>query len=1184
LNPTIVNNKKMLKKKLPLGLTFARSQYPLIIGNVQEVGKYFPISSSKRFKRRAYLAIKTNLSFADLCDATDFLDKNLQPQFKDLLWGNALPKNYDELGLSELPFYNKDTQSEINWTLVGIRKFAYEINLFLFYKSEYERELLTGNYSNAEKYLDKIENEICFSLWTLENRFLLKEFSNSGIDNKESLNHFNQNNKSLGITKFLAHFLSLRSERSLSINRYIADLEFNINRLESELKEDYLDYYRFKLSFLDTSDYSKYNAIILFDFNHSIIDRYITLTKIFTNFLTASNPFLEEDKEAHSIKEYVINRTNYLIRKINDPVLFKLKLLASEKLFPAFDAEESRREINIIDKYTSGLYDEVQEDLTKLLLEKPNQFDLYVLYAKSLIYQKKQFISIGNTKSILNIILSNIFNIISAKISPKVLGLNLLSIANNISSTSLSYGIIDFVFFQTEGKKERELLSRLSYNYANPIISEVYSTKSAKLNYLKLLRNKFPDSITIQFFESKLSDIEGLLLFKERIPNAMFQTEYAKKLQEKGDYIGSSKIWETLIEQYNDTVPIWEVAIKNLYNCYENLNQFDDCINLYVNSFLKNNFIVEKIETKSLLKKITTNAYRNVKKTIELPIFFTINGAFEADTHIAFEQFNLNLGIEKASSLFSRFKEFEKKKIVYFLKYTCSPETLRNSPFIISSKERLEERLAISQFLRGIDTDDKQFYDDEIKDIQNILIIQKGLIELDESKIYVNEQGIINNELKDYEAIFQRFKTIAKIVENSKMWMLDLKGNITTINYNESDVKTRELEYSSNPVFDIYQELFEAIKAKFLYSKFGIVTYLSTRIRHGVLIGEIRPVFEKYHLITLNEGSNAVYKKNFYWDMVYQNCSELTKETMQTYLKEFSSSIDGLIFDLIKKHLQVYHYENNADGWFNYDFNDDVLASHSLQALYVKDFNEFSQQVFEILWNKTDEDLNLIQEKIQTNIAMQINELLENLEINIVKLLGRDLSEPLVKAIKDCSTEAQTVIKKISSWFKRSGTVASDVDLSSLIDLVMEYANKSNSHKKIQLERDLQFDCKIRGEFLTHFADLLRIFIENILKHSGKKAKIINAKITTEKLDSYYAVISIENEITDKESLKDIWDEDDMNFSKLNDEGKSGYIKAYKILTSDLRCDKRKSIYIKINEDETRFKVSIVINFKNLVA
>ena len=233
--------------------------------------------------------------------------------------------------------------------------------------------------------------------------------------------------------------------------------------------------------------------ILAYDFEHSIVDRYLNLIKVLTSLLTTSNYLTDENKDGKEIKNYVTNRTNYLIRKIDDPILYKLKLFSSEKMFPAFNENDSRTEIEIIDKYTTGLYEEAEEDLRGLLLEKPMQFDIYVLYNKCLVYQKKTFIPVGSSKSLQNEILHDVYRIISVNVNPNEAGMNLLRIANNISSCILSYGIIDFVYYQTKGKKERNLLSRLSFNPANPIIHEIYNDDDSKKKFLFLLSNKFPN-------------------------------------------------------------------------------------------------------------------------------------------------------------------------------------------------------------------------------------------------------------------------------------------------------------------------------------------------------------------------------------------------------------------------------------------------------------------------------------------------------------------------------------------------------------------------------------------------------------------------------------------------------------------------------------------------------------------
>jgi hypothetical protein len=897
------------KKCTTLGKSYSRSNYHLISGD-------------SRSRNIAYFRMKKRLDFPELCNAVDFLIKNIHQAKIELLLGNPLPNDYSELGnLKEFPllglYSNGELEaveltSELNLVLIGIRKYRYEINLFLKYKEIYEIFLLTGDYENAEKQLTKIENEICHSLWSLENRFVLKELSGKASENKEFLSQFNKNNNSKGITKYLAHYLSLRAEHSLSINRYFSDLEISLNNLkDSDTREAFQDYYRFKLTFLNHINFSNYGEIIALDFSHSIIDRYLNLTKILTNLLAVSS-YLDENKEQKiALKKYLQNRINYLIRKIDDPILYKLKLLSGEALFPAFDIKKSQNEIRIIDNYTIGLYDIAEKELQKLLLVNPVQFDLYMIYIKSLIYQKKSFIPIGNKKSLQNEILNDLFKIISVTTNPDQAAMNLLRIANNITSCSLSYGITDFVYFQTQGKQERKLLSRVSYNIANPIIYDVFTEETNKLNFLNMLSEKFPNSITVEFFQERLKGLDTLIKYEKKIPEGKFKVEVAKKYQEKNDFLNAAKEWEFLISNYKDTAPILETAIINLFQCYMKLDQPNRCIELFVDSYFFNNHIIAKIEVKELLNKIRLNKFRNVDKTINLPIFYTIIDADEIETQLAFELFNNSCGVEKPTHLLSRVDEFDERKFMFFIERTCSPKILMHSTSFDNSKQRLEERLSIANFIKEKYPNNKNITS-EIKSIQNILVIQQGLIDLDESKIYVNEQGIIENELQEYKAIYERFEVISRITDKGKVFLL--KGGTLTTYSSQKNTELEKIEYSNNPVFDIYMELFNAVKDKFLNSQFGIVAYLSTRIRHGVLVGELRPIFETYNLITLKEGNSSNYRRNNYWDLVYSNFSHTQKEQIQITLSNFASKVDGVIFDLIKKHLQVSMVREESSG------------------------------------------------------------------------------------------------------------------------------------------------------------------------------------------------------------------------------------------------------------------------------
>jgi hypothetical protein len=261
------------------------------------------------------------------------------------------------------------------------------------------------------------------------------------------------------------------------------------------------------------------------------------------------------------------------------------------------------------------------------------------------------------------------------------------------------------------------------------------------------------------------------------------------------------------------------------------------------------------------------------------------------------------------------------------------------------------------------------------------------------------------------------------------------------------------------------------------------------------------------------------------------------------------------------------------------------LWYHSIASIKSESFEGFVQGIFAVLWQRTDVNLEFIREKIQNEILNHFNTFFDKFEMDIIHQLGEQNSEPIRKSIKDCSTEIQTVIQKISRWFKRTEIKAADFKLSDLINIVAEYATKSSWQKRLQLTREINFDCIIKGEYKTHFADLIRIFLENVIKHSGEDQFDLNCKIISQIEQENILKITIENNITDKNSidtLQSIWKGETPDTDKLINEGKSGYHKAFKILTSDLKCSKNGCLKTSISDDEKLFSVLLSIDIKDL--
>lgn len=130
------------------------------------------------------------------------------------------------------------------------------------------------------------------------------------------------------------------------------------------------------------------------------------------------------------------------------------------------------------------------------------------------------------------------------------------------------------------------------------------------------------------------------------------------------------------------------------------------------------------------------------------------------------------------------------------------------------------------------------------------LIAYRGMKKLDDSKIYVNQDDILKYELKNITDLYDRFH---KLVANTtgKVYFL-----VDTIDWSNDEMLTNATSYSDNAVAEVSTQLFSVIRRAFLKSRFGLGTYLSTRIRHGVFEGELRSCLERLNLVYKTAGFN----------------------------------------------------------------------------------------------------------------------------------------------------------------------------------------------------------------------------------------------------------------------------------------------------------------------------------------
>ena len=92
-----------------------------------------------------------------------------------------------------------------------------------------------------------------------------------------------------------------------------------------------------------------------------------------------------------------------------------------------------------------------------------------------------------------------------------------------------------------------------------------------------------------------------------------------------------------------------------------------------------------------------------------------MTNSHDYETHTAYECFLLAQECFTPTEFVDKNPNTEIDKTIYFLNSICTLDTFKHSPFITSSKQKLNERIAVCQYLSKINYENKTEHLDEIE-------------------------------------------------------------------------------------------------------------------------------------------------------------------------------------------------------------------------------------------------------------------------------------------------------------------------------------------------------------------------------------------------------------------------------------------------------------------------------------
>lgn len=1093
------------------------------------------------------------------------------PLLYNTIWGNMVPKQIKDLGTGWNRYFYKpqSIEIEINWVLQCLKKHKNILIQFVRLRDEVEKNILLGEYSQAEELLAKSLKSIGYSVWYYEMRLIIAGLQNDLSKSIRIVSECNETYKELkrGFVPLVLSSILSRSQRSVHPYEYDAELYSRYKKNRTEFQNDRYNYYLFRLNYYQNYDIDNLSITLIMESMNSVVDRYVLMNYVLRSYII---------KDCDN-KKIVSGFATSLYRIASDRCWVPYILLEPYKDFP--HGYYDKDFVSILDKYYTGEYDNVISECKNFLAEKPYHFDVLKLYCRALLFKDNGYKPItNNVDSVLNEVAKLIHSVMTEQDNAASLDL-LYQRSKNLYGLSFACGLDYYIKEEKKWKKDPWLhLSTMTC--FDPLFTNAFESNEEKLEYLALGQKYDEGSVVIPYQKRR---IEKLTTEEEKVVVYIREVDNAKITFENSEYEKAVELWNSIIEKNSEYIPTVQTAVEYTFMSYVNMgiDNRQKAIRFYVDKYVENKAFVSKVDTRQFMMDLKNSRYDGVRNNIDLLVFVFLNAENYPQKQFVLESYCRYENVSYPSELLDKFKSKEQRKVELFLYLLVTDDLLYHHYKLKSTLDVLDEKIKIASYLKS-SFPDNNLYANMCTELMHEIVAYRGMRKLNDNKIFVNEDAILKYELCKIDDLYDRFKKQVALERSNRVYVL--VNGIDFSHNNALELIDDIATYSNNAIEEVARQIFNVIRVAFLKSRFGLGTYLSTRIRHGVFEGELRSDFERLNLILSQ--SKQQYMPSDYWVEEYSLAPEIRKKLYSAQAK-FSDNIDTLISSFKDSIIQIRVDEDDEKiGAFDYCVETKELCKRMLEIeSKTQDRESFCKGVMAYLWEITEMRLGVIRKRISMQLKPEIFRHLQTLEQSFESLSGHDtFSADLKTAVNNAKAALMNKLTKVENWFYRQETKFENFDIESHVRMTMEQAVRYYPENPPQMDiKMVSLPNKIRSEYSSSMFDLFFIFLTNMLRYSKNTNPRI-FRIYSQMADNEWIKISLINDLQDgikEDELTCIFEEKMNDMAKLQQEGGSGLVKAMTIVKYDFGNTDNT---FTIRATEGKCIVDILFNIKDMLA
>ncbi|MDI3324774.1 hypothetical protein QKW35_10335 [Pontibacterium granulatum] len=501
----------------------------------------------------------------------------------------------------------------------------------------------------------------------------------------------------------------------------------------------------------------------------------------------------------------------------------------------------------------------------------------------------------------------------------------------------------------------------------------------------------------------------------------------------------------------------------------------------------------------------------------------------------------LSVGVDKPSELDSIWGDLDQEKS-FFLESICTPEIMGILVEIDTKQKLLFERLKVIDFLKTRKGEGDEALNSEEQKIYEELLLDNVSSHSVTNKITIDSDGIKKSKLKDYGAYLEYLGFLDGISES------DLANFV-----NDSGEEISEDEIKQFLIGTVYDSVLE----DFVFDgDHGLVRYLSSEIRHGVLPNQIRSVLEASNLVTVKVDENS-YESNSYWRNQYALAAqEDFLDFVDEQLAWFSTKVDELI-DLANGWPVATRDATNRSVAFNLSYSSGKLEEFREFTSPANTPEEFFTLCEDFVWQQLDTCFRVMRSLINKDLKPKFNKLFDELVLRLKSNPAKIELNILREEIFLAKNKVIEELSLIEGWFVKPGNDHyTSISLDYALKISIENVRGIYDPREIAIDFEgVDSDCSLNKNEMVGLVRSLVTSYQNAINHGCKNTgfKVV-PQISDDGRDIEIVVsnfVSVDKlrEINRKKILDKVptFSVDD-NHELLTTEGGTGLYKTYRYL------------------------------------